>query len=83
MNPRVKQVTPGSDYTLVIVFDNGEKKVFDVKPYLDKGVFHELRDLSLFNSVKPFLGSVRWKNEQDFCPDMLYVESKSKNCDFG
>ena len=34
-------------------------------------------DVSLFNSVKPFLGSIQWKNGQDFCPDTLYEDSVS------
>lgn len=75
MNPRVKEVKPNSDYKLTLVFANGEVKLFDVKPYLDKGIFQELRDGTLFNSVKPFLGSVQWQNGQDFCPDTLYLES--------
>ena len=52
-----------------------EVKVFDMKPYLDIGIFKELKDLQLFNSVKPFLGSIQWKNGQDLCPDTLYLES--------
>ena len=76
MNPRVKKVKPNSDYTLTLTFQNGEVKIFDVKPYLDKGIFKELRDKSLFNSVKPFLGSIQWQNGQDFCPDTLYIEGK-------
>ena len=77
MNPRVKNVHPNPDYTLTIVFNNGEKKKFDVKPYLDKGVFTELKDLKKFNSVRPFLGSVEWSGGHDFCPDTLYRESKT------
>lgn len=77
MNPRVKQVTPNSDYTLTLVFANDEVKIFDVKPHLDKGIFQELRDPTLFNSVKPFLGSIQWKNGQDFCSDTLYLGGKS------
>jgi len=75
MNPRVKDVKPNPDYTLIIAFMNGEVKFFDVKPYLNIGVFRELQDKGLFNSVKPFLGSIQWKNGQDFCPDTLYLES--------
>jgi hypothetical protein len=77
MHPRVKVVKPNPDYTLTLTFTNDEVKIFDVKPYLDKGIFKELKDKSLFNSVKPFLGSIQWKNEQDFCPDTLYLESVS------
>lgn len=75
MNPRVKAVKPNPDYTLTLTFTNGEVRRFDVKPYLGIGIFQELRDLSAFNSVRPFLGSVQWVNGQDFCPDTLYEES--------
>jgi len=77
MNPRVKEVKPNRDYTLTLIFTNGEVRIFDVKPYLDKGIFKELKELSLFNSARPFLGSVQWQNGQDFCPDMLYLDSKA------
>jgi hypothetical protein len=43
---------------------------------LDKGIFRELKDRNEFNSVRPFLGSIQWRNGQDFCPDMLYLDSK-------
>jgi hypothetical protein len=75
MNPRVQDVKPRPDYTLTLTFTNGEIRSFDVKPYLDIGIFKELKDLSLFNSVRPFLGSIQWKNGQDLCPDTLYLES--------
>ena len=44
--------------------------------YLDISIFKELKDKSIFNSVKPFLGSIQWKNGQDLCPDTLYLESE-------
>jgi len=72
MNPRVKNVKPQDDYTLRLTFTNGEVKIFDVKPYLSKGIFRELREESSFNSVRPFLGSIQWKGGQDLCPDTLY-----------
>lgn len=76
MNPRVKNVTPNNDYTVTLTFQNDEIRVFDVNPYLDKGIFQELRDMRLFNSVRPFLGSIQWQNGQDFCPDMLYMDGE-------
>lgn len=76
MNPRVEKVKPEHNFTLRITFNNGEVKCFDVKPYLGIGIFKELQDLSLFNSVKPFLGSIQWANGLDLCPDTLYMESK-------
>jgi len=80
MNPRVKAVKPNPDYTITLVFTNGEVKRFDVKPYLNIGIFQELKDRSVFNSVKPFLGSVQWQNGQDFCPDTLYMDSVPETC---
>ncbi|MBU2445095.1 MAG: DUF2442 domain-containing protein [Bacteroidetes bacterium] len=77
MNPRVKNVKPKDNYKLILTFTNGEVKIFDVKPYLGIGIFKELIDVNLFNSVKPFLGSIQWQNGQDLCPDTLYMESKS------
>lgn len=75
MNPRVKAVKANNDHTLTITFANGEHRLFDMKPYLDKGVFRELKDLSYFRSVHPILGTVAWPHEQDLCPDTLYEGS--------
>ena len=77
MNPRVKDVKPSENYTLRITFANGEVRLFDVTPYLGTGNFKELQDKSLFNSVKPFLGSIQWENGLDLCPDTLYLDSVS------
>lgn len=76
MNPRVSNVKPQQNYILLITFDNGEVKRFDVNPYLEIGIFKELKDMSVFNSVKPFLGSIQWSNGVDLCPDTLYLDSK-------
>lgn len=75
MNPRVVAVQPNPDFTLTLTFTNGEVRLFDVKPYLDRGIFSELKAPRVFNTVRPFLGSIQWQNGQDFCPDTLYIES--------
>ena len=75
MNPIVISVKPEPDYFLTIQFSNGEMRRFDVKPYLEKGIFKELRDLSKFNSVHPDGLSVEWDNEAALCPDTLYMDS--------
>ena len=48
----VKEVKPLDGYKLLLTFENGEERIFDMKPYLEKGIFKELKDKSLFNSVK-------------------------------
>ena len=64
------------DFTLTIEFKNGKKRKFDMNTYLDFGVFNELKKISYFKQVKPFMGSISWPHGQDVCPDTLYMESK-------
>ena len=75
LHPRVKAVEPRADYRLRLTFTNGEVRVFDMQPYLGTGIFRQLRDRAVFNSVRPVLGSIQWSNEADLCPDMLYEQS--------
>jgi hypothetical protein len=75
MNPRVREVKPEKDYMLRLYFTNGEVRRFDMKPYLDKGIFKELIDEALFNSVRPDGLSIEWANEASICPDTLYLNS--------
>ncbi len=35
-----------------------------MKPYLDKGVLKELKDRRLFNSVRPFPGSIQMERNE-------------------
>ena len=73
----VKEVKPAPDYLLHLTFENGEVRFFDMKPYLNKDIFKELKDLSLFNTVKVSFDSIEWDNEADLDPEFLYRESKS------
>jgi len=76
MNPRVVNAKPAPDYTVHVWFDNGEQGVLDMKPYLDDGsVFRALRDVAVFNSVHPFMGTIQWNNNADLCPDTVYLDS--------
>ncbi len=75
MNPRVKYVYPRNNYIIEIIFSNDEKKYFDKKPYLNFGIFADLKNESLFNTVKASYGTVVWNNGIDICPDTLYLES--------
>lgn len=75
MNPRVTEVKPLDDYQLLLTFTNGENKIFDVKPYLNIGLFTQLKNNAMFASVKKVFDSIQWQNGLDLCPDMLYEES--------
>jgi len=71
----VKYVKPLPDFRLLITFENGEERMFNVEPYLHKGVFRELRNESLFNSVHVSFDTVEWANGADLCPETIYNES--------
>ncbi|NOQ36583.1 MAG: DUF2442 domain-containing protein [Methylococcaceae bacterium] len=75
MNPRVSSVNPLNDYQLLIKFTNDEIGVYDCKPLLNFGVFRELQNVHYFNQVTIVGDTVAWTNEQDICPDTLYLES--------
>jgi len=72
----VKNVTPLADYKLLLTFENGEDRVFDVKPYLEIGKFSELKDTTLFNSVSVSFDSIEWANHLDLDPEFLYRKSE-------
>jgi len=78
VNPKVIKVKPLENHELELLFSNHETRIFDIKPYLTKGIFSELADETVFNSVKSFNGTVVWSNELDFCPDTLYIDSVKK-----
>ncbi len=75
MNPRITKVTPNKDYELELVFTNGEQGTYDCSGLLDFGVFKEFQDLNYFMRATVSCGTVVWPNEQDICPDTLYLES--------
>lgn len=68
-------VKPLKDYQLLLTFENGEKKIFDMKPYLDQGIFKELKDERMFRSVRVSFDSIEWNNHADIDPEVLYEKS--------
>ena len=76
MNPAVKSVAAIDGYKLSLLFENGEQRLFDVSPYLDKGIFTELQNPEYFKQARVSFGSVEWPHEQDFSKDTLYLLSR-------
>lgn len=76
MSPKAIDVKPLNNYELEVQFDNGEKKIFDIKPYFRFTIFQELKDIEKFKKVKISGLSVEWENGADICPDELYNNSK-------
>ena len=72
----VKKVRPLADYNLELTFENNEKKIFDVKPYLDTGLFKKLRDVNFFKMVKASYDTIEWPNGIDLDPEVLYEKAR-------
>ena len=79
LRPTVIEVKPIENYSLLLKFDNGECKKFDVSPYIQGSWFGMLKDTAYFKSVKPNGYSVEWADGQDLCPDELYYSSIPNN----
>jgi hypothetical protein len=75
LGPRVVKAEPKENYTIRLLFTNGERRTFDAKPLLEMDVFKPLADASIFKAVKVAYGSVLWEDDIDYCPDTLYAES--------
>ena len=70
----VKTVKPLPDYRIFVETEDGRRGIFDVKPYLDHGIFRELRDTHYFNQVGILFGAVTWPHAQDIAPETLLTE---------
>lgn len=76
MNPYVLNVQPLNNHLLDLTFENGERRIFDVTPYLYRGIFVRLRNQATFRAVRVVAGSVEWPGELDLSYDTLYLESQ-------
>lgn len=71
----VVDVKPLENYKLLLTFENGEKRIFNMQPYLEKGIFKELKDEKMFSSVRVSFDSIEWSNQADIDPEVLYQKS--------
>jgi hypothetical protein len=72
-------VIPLENYILQIKFDNGEEKVFDVKPYIRGSWYDRLGDAGYFKTAMVDGFTVVWPEGQDLCPDELYEMSRPRD----
>jgi hypothetical protein len=68
----VISVEPKKNNTLLLVFENNEKRVFDMTPYLEKKPFNTLKDSPLFMKAKIDYGTVVWPGNIDIAPETLW-----------
>jgi hypothetical protein len=71
----VVRVEAKPDYTLILEFENGETRVFDMTPYMDKKPFIQLKGSPLFGCAFVDYGTVVWPGDIDIAPETLYDRS--------
>jgi hypothetical protein len=75
MYPAVESVEVATPYRLIIGFDNGERRVFDLTPLLTIGRFRSLAAPDEFQKVRVVFDTVAWDNGMDLDPEYLYEQS--------
>ena len=67
MVPKIVSARPVDDHTLVVEFDNNERKKYDIFPLLSKSMFEPLKNPVLFRSFKIEKGgyAIVWNEDID------------------
>lgn len=69
------KVKPLNSYKLHLEFSTGEKKMFDVSPYISGSWFGKLKDVDYFKKIRIADNTVEWSDGQDIAPHELYDDS--------
>lgn len=73
----VVKVEAGPGYLLHLEFENGEKRIFDMAPYMDKKPFVEMKGSPRFAMAWVDCGTVVWPGGIDIAPETLYDHSRA------
>ncbi len=76
MYQAVVSVQPNDDFSVTVVFEDGVKGVLDMTPYLDFGVFKQIKDFDQFKRVRIAFDAVGWECGVDLDPE--FIRSKCR-----
>lgn len=72
----VKEVQPKENYTLLLTFADGGRKIYDARPLLEKPIYAQLKSLPFFLTARAECGTVVWSDDVDIAPEHLYDNSR-------
>ena len=77
LQPKIIDVETLSDYKLKLHYENGEKRFFDVLPYIRGSWYGRLKEPAYFTTVHVLPGGagIEWPEGQDIAPHELYDAS--------
>ena len=77
--PKVQSAKAIDNHTLIVEFDNKQKKKYDVTPLLEKEMFAPLKNLALFKAVKVEKGgyAVFWNSSIDISEFELWSHGQT------
>ena len=79
LSPKIKSVETIDDHTLLVEFDNAQKREYDVAPLLKRELFAPLRNPTLFKSVQVEQGgyAVVWNRDIDISEYELWSNGRT------
>ena len=74
LQPHLISVKPLGELRLLLVYENGDTREFDVAPYANGPWYGELSDAAYFKRVRLAEGGtgIEWPHGQDIAPHELY-----------
>ena len=74
LQPKIIDVETLSNYKLKLHYETGEKRLFDVSPYIRGSWYERLKEPAYFKTVHVLPGGagIEWAEGQDIAPHELY-----------
>ena len=76
MYQAVVSVQPNEDFSLAVVFEDGERGILDMTPYLDFGVFKQIKNFEQFKQVRIAFDTVEWECGVDLDPEFIRAKCR-------
>lgn len=77
--PDVIHVKTIEDHVLLLTFENGESKTYDMTYLFNKGVYKKLKHPIVFNKAKVENGTVKWPFDLDISQEELYLNGLKRD----
>ena len=73
--PRIDSIKALDNFCIEITYVNGEKKLYNMKKYLEFTCYDKLKNIGYFKLAKSVDTTIEWPNGEDIDPNELYENS--------